>query len=220
MSESHGRARHRPPIWLWVVAGVLLVGVAAVAALLMSLRGGGPAPEAEVITLPPPSPTVEPLGREGGTAFFDALPSTSAAFALSATADAPTLVQAGALEGYTLQYTDGQQEVSVLAGQWPTEAEAEAAYQPMADAAAAGAAAPAPSETATASATGAESSTAAPAEPVEEGAVKVAGTEVGRYTLALHADGSATMVWRNGTVALQADGPAAAVRDLYAGFAL
>lgn len=222
MSESHSRGRRRPPIWLWVVAGVLLVGVAAVAALLMSNRGGGPVPEAEVVTLPPPTPTVDAISREAGTALFDALPSTVLAFALSATSDAPALVQAGALEAYTMQYTDGSQQVTVVVGQWPTDAEAEAAYQAAADAAAAVAAAPPVSESPSAdeSVDPEDTTSPTPVEPVEEGGVEAGGTEVGRYTLALRADGTATMVWRNGTVMLQADGPAGAVRDLYTGYAL
>ena len=203
---------------------MLLVGIAAVAALLMSNRGGGPAPEAEVITLPPRTPTVAPVDREPGTDFFEALPSTSVAFALSATADAPDLVLAGALEAYTLEYTDGEQQVVVVAGQWPSEDDATAAYQAMADAAAATAAAPAPPDGEDADGAGADGEqdgdeSPAP-QPLEEGAVQVCGTEVGRYTIALHADGTATMVWRNGTVVLRADGPAAAVRELYTGYAL
>ncbi|HWS57237.1 MAG TPA: hypothetical protein VN257_01770, partial [Actinotalea sp.] len=96
----------RPPLWVIGVAAVLLAGLGVVAVLALSNRGGVVVvPEAEVITLPVPAPTVEPVVREPGTAFAEALPSAVLQYALAEIADEPTLVAAGALEGYRFVYT-------------------------------------------------------------------------------------------------------------------
>ncbi|HWS58675.1 MAG TPA: hypothetical protein VN257_09055, partial [Actinotalea sp.] len=112
-----------------------------------------------------------------------------------------TLVAAGALEGYRLVYTDGGSTTLVTsAGQWatPEEAGAEAASLVAAQVAAAG-------ETEV---------------PVEEGAVLVDDTEVGRYVLVTRADGTGTITWTNGTVVLQIDGPVQALPDVHTAFPL
>ncbi len=197
MSESHASTRRRPPVWLWVVAGVLMVGIAATAALLAGNRGGGPVPEASVITLPVPTPTVSAIARDPGTPFYDALPSTVLAFALSASADSPDLLAAGALEAYRMEYTDGTQTIVVQAGQWPNADDAGAAYTTLL--------APLVPEGTT---------------PADQGAVTVDGTDVGHYTLIDHGDGTSTMVWTNTTAVLKMDGPSDALRDVYAAFSL
>lgn len=232
MTESHARAgsSRRPPVWLWIVAGVLAVGIAGTATLLMVNRGGSTVPvEAEVVTLPVPTPTVSPVEREPGSAFFDALPSEVLAFALAETGEAPELVASGALEAYTFRYTDGSQEISVLAGQWPTAEEADEVYARLAEAAVAGAALPTATPTPTEEATeeadddamdGETASATASASPVEEGPVLVDGTEVGRYTMTSRADGTGLVVWTNETAVLTASGPLAELRDVYAAFPL
>lgn len=197
MSESHARGRRRPPLWLWIAAGVLAVGVAAVVALLLGNRGGGPVPEAEVVTLPVPTPTVSAMERESGTPFYDALPSDVLAFALSASADSPEMLAAGALEGYRMDYTDGTQQVVLLAGQWPTAEEADAAY------------------TAMLASVVPEGST-----PDDTGAVEVDGTQVGSYSMITSEDGTSTVLWSNGTAVMELTGPADAVPDLYTAFPL
>jgi hypothetical protein len=197
MSESHARGRRRPPLWLWIAAGVLAVGVAAVVALLLGNRGGGPVPEAEVVTLPVPTPTVSAIAREAGTPFYDALPSEVLAFALSASADSQQMLAAGALEGYQLDYTDGSQQVVLQAGQWPTADEADAAYAAML-------AAVVPEG----------------ASPDDTGAVEVDGSQVGTYATVTHEDGTSTVLWTNGTAVLELDGPADALPDLYTAFPL
>ncbi|MDO8121813.1 hypothetical protein Q6346_10870 [Isoptericola sp. b490] len=214
MTESHARGRRQPPIWLWVVAGVLLVGVATTIGLLLGNRGGGPVPEAEVVTLPVPTPTVSPIARDTGTPFYDALPSTVLAFALSGTGQDEGMVNDGALEAYRLQYTDGSATLTLLAGQWPTTDEAAAEYQTLAQQLAAEA-----SASAQPGAEPSAGSTASPAGP-EEGAVLADGQEVGRFTYAPHADGSATIVWSNQSAVLRLDGPSDVLRDVYAAFPL
>lgn len=230
MSQSHARSGPRPPVWVWVVAGVLAVGLAATAALLLSNRGGGPEPEAEVITLPLPTPTVEAITREPGTAFYDALPATAAAFALAGTGEAPTMLAAGALEAYRLDYTDGAATVTALAGQWPDADEATAAMTALLAPIQAAAPTAEPTEDATdepteAATTGAATdeptgSTATPTPLPTEGTVEVDGQPVGSWVLVAGADGAGTLIWTNQTVVVQLDGPIDALRDVYAAFAL
>lgn len=197
MSETHARGRRQPPLWLWIAAGTLAVGLATVLALLLGNRGGGPVPEAEVVTLPVPTPTVSAIAREAGTPFYDALPSEVLGFALSASADSPEMVAAGALEGYQLEYTDGTQQVVLRAGQWPTADEADAAYAELL-------------------------ASIAPegATPDDSGAVEVDGTEVGSYAMVTHEDGTGTVVWSNGTAVMELEGSADALPDLYTAFPL
>lgn len=197
MSQTHARGRRQPPLWLWIAAGTLAVGLATVLALLLGNRGGGPVPEAEVVTLPVPTPTVSAIAREAGTTFYDALPSEVLTFALSASADSPEMVAAGALEGYQLEYTDGTRQVVLRAGQWPTADEADAAYAALL-------------------------ASIAPegATPDDSGAVEVDGTEVGSYAMVTHEDGTGTVVWSNGTAVMELEGPADALPDLYTAFPL
>ncbi len=197
MSETHARGRRQPPLWLWIAAGVLAVGLATVIALLLGNRGGGPVPEAEVVTLPVPTPTVSAIARDAGTPFYDALPSDVLAFALSASAESPEMLGAGALEGYRLDYTDGTQQVVLRAGQWPTSDEADAAYSAML-------------------------ASIAPegATPDDSGAVQVDGTQVGSYAMVTREDGTGTVLWSNGTAVMELDGPADALPDLYTAFPL
>lgn len=228
MSENHARAttRRRLPVWVWVVAGALLVGIAGTAALLMVNRGGSTVPpEAEVVTLPVPTPTVTAIEREPGTAFYDALPSQVLAFALADSAEAADLVAAGALEAYRMDYTDGSQGIEVQAGQWPTAEEASAVYDDLVAAAAGDAALPTATPTQTDDESGEDvaddmpTATATP-QAVEDGTVLAAGAKAGRYTMVSHADGSGMVVWTNGTVVLSATGPLDSVRDVYTAFPL
>lgn len=197
MTESHARGRRQPPLWLWIAAGVLAVGLATVIGLLLGNRGGGPVPEAEVVTLPMPTPTVSAIARETGTPFYDALPSEVLAFALSASADSSEMLGAGALEGYQLDYTDGTRQVVLQAGQWPTTDEADAAYAALL-----------------------ASVVPEGATPDTSGAVQVDGTDAGTYTMVTHPDGTATVLWSNGTAVMQLDGPADALPDFYTAFPL
>jgi len=186
-----------------IVAGLLVAALGVVAVLALSNRGGGVVPEAEVITLPVPTPTIEPVVRTPGTAFADALPSTVLQYALTELAPEPAVLAVGALEGYRLVYSDGGAVTLVAtAGQWAT---VEAAT------------------TAAAAAVAAQVATAAAgegAEPVTEGAVLVEGTEVGRYTLVPRADGTGAITWTNQSVVLQVDGPVDQLIDVHTAFAL
>ena len=196
----------RPPVWLLTLVGVLVVGLAVVAVLVLN-RGDAPEPEVlepEVVTLTLPTPTIEPVAREAGTALFGALPSTVLGYALTEAGAHPPLVAAGALEAYRMVYSDGgATAITLYAAQWAAPEAATATYQVMVAA-----------QTAEATAAGAD------AAVVEEGPVQVDGTEVGRSTLVPRADGTGTLTWTNGTVVLEADGPAAALHDFFTAFSL
>lgn len=212
--ERHGTtgpARRRPPLWALIAAGVAVVALVVVGVIVATRGGPVVTPEAEVVTLPVPTPTVEPVAREGGSAFFQSLPSTFLAFALAEAGEHEPLLVAGALEGYRLVYTDGARAVTVYAGQWADAAGAEATFDQIAALAALPAeAAPTPSPSA---------STEPLPEP-EQGPVEVGGEQVGRYMLVAHADGTGSAWWTNGSVLIQIDGPYDALHDAYAAFPL
>ena len=217
--DDQAPARRRPPLWMLIAAGVLVIGLVVAAVLVF---GNDPEPtaaqqtlEAEVVTLPVPTPTVDPIAREAGTPFFEALPSTVLAYALSAVEPYPTMVAAGALEGHRLGYTDGEQDIVVVAGQWATAESAAAAYQAMVAEQTAAVAAAGGSDAGDATQAPDATSTA-----VEEGPVQVAGTEVGRYMLVPRGDGTGTVTWSNGTAVLQVDGPVESLEDVFTAFAL
>ncbi|MBO1753436.1 hypothetical protein J4G33_16640 [Actinotalea sp. BY-33] len=226
-AQDAAPAGRRIPRWAFVVGAVVLV--AAVVGIILAVTNNAetaPPPDPQIVTLPVPTPTVEPAEREEGTAFFEALPSTILAFALTETAEESALVEAGAIEAYRFDYSDGSQEITVRAGQWADAEETEAALAEQLAAAdeeieAARAEAPSEeeaSEEGTAEESAAEGAVAAPG--VDEGTVEVDREEVGRYVILTREDGTATAWWTNGTVLLQVDGPAAAVRDVYTGYPL
>ncbi|WP_372593701.1 hypothetical protein [Actinotalea sp.] len=206
-------SRRRVPVWVFIAVGVLLVGLAGTSALMMSNRGGGPVPEAEVVTLPVPTPTIDPIARAEGSAFYEALPSTVLDFVLADSADATELVTAGALEGYLLEYTDGSATVALLAGQWESAEQAETARAALSGSSVedeAGTASPEPSDGASSDGT----------PDAESGDVTVDGVVVGTYTMETSADGDGVLTWSNDTVVLQLSGPADELHDLYAAFPL
>jgi hypothetical protein len=112
----------------------------------------------------------------------------------------PSLLTAGAVEGYRLEYSDGGGgALTVVASQWRTEADATAAL---------------------AAATAAVSAGSVPVadDGPTSGEVQVGGAAVGTWTLTRAADRTGTVTWSNGTVVLQATGPADVVRDVYAAY--
>jgi hypothetical protein len=214
-----GPTRRRPPLWMLIVIGLVVVGlvVAAVVMLTRDKSDSQGTPVAATVTIPVPTATVEPIAREGGTAFQQALPSEVLAFALTEMVEHEPLLVSGAIEGWKLTYTDGAENVVVYAGQWRDSASAEAVFDAVLAAN--------PVDAATAEATQDESGATAtaesePAPKPEQGAVEVDGQPVGRYLFFPRADGTASLWWTNNTVLLQMDGPATALPDLYAAFPL
>lgn len=217
------RPRRRPPWWLLVLIAVVVVG-AVVALVLVLNRPGTPDPlEPEVITLPEPTPTIDPVERAEGTAFFEALPSEVLDYALVDYGDWDDPLLSGGVEGYYLVYDNGTSTVTLYAGQW-RDAEATDAALVAAVAAAQDVPLEEPAETepepeATDTATEG-TPTAAPVTEPEEGTVEVDGQQVGRYVLVPRADGTGSLVWTNQTVMLRLDGPVEELRDIFTAFPL
>ncbi|GEN80975.1 hypothetical protein [Actinotalea fermentans] len=223
--------RRRPPLWLLIVIGVVVVGGIVAAVLLLTGQDEPEAPPAATVTLPVPTPTIDPIQREPGTPFFDALPSTVLQYVLTETGESEDLLLGGALEGYRLVYSDGgATTLTVLAGQWAdatgpqarldgvlAQVTGEVGEVPEAGAAGTADDAEEPAEDE-------DGATATPTEePLpspEQGPVQVDGQDVGRYVFLPRADGTGTLWWTNTTVFVQLDGPWSALRDVFTAFSL
>ncbi|MDR1118479.1 MAG: hypothetical protein LBL01_04185 [Bifidobacteriaceae bacterium] len=141
MKDQDTSVRHsysappRSKTWLWVLLlAVVLAGSAA--AVWLALRGNEteaePVPTHTItVTPPPPTPTVEPSPREDGTDFYNELPSEVGAYVLVETAPSPEFEAAKAYDSYLLTYTDGQNQITLLAGQWRTDAAATDAFNEL-----------------------------------------------------------------------------------------
>ncbi len=227
--------RRRPPIWLLVLIGVIVVGAVVGAVLLLTGQDEPEVLPAETITLPVPTPTIESIAREPGSPFFEALPSEVLQFALTEVGANEDLLVAGALEAYRLVYSDGgAATVTVLAGQWRDAAGSQARLetvlaQVVAEVGevpeASDVTEPEPSEPADDDAADAEDGASAtpteePLPSPEQGSVEVDGQEVGRYVFLPREDGTGTLWWTNSTVFVQLDGPWAQLRDVFTAYAL
>ncbi|WP_298454681.1 hypothetical protein [uncultured Cellulomonas sp.] len=180
-----------------MAAALVLLGGAAVAQGMLRTQAP-PAAEPEVVVLPSPTPTLAPVERAPVSAFADVLPSAVLSFALTGLTEETPLVAAGALEAYRLEYSDGGGGgVTVIAAQWRTPDDArEAAARVVPDGGA---------------------GTVDDGRPTS-GDVTVAGAPAGTWALASGADGTAVLVWSNGTATFQVAGPLAAVRDVHAAY--
>lgn len=190
-----------------VVAGSALAVVLLVALVTAFVWPGFARPDdplpAATVTAPPPTPTVEPTGRpEHQTAFLTALPDTTLQLALRVVEPHPAWEdESDAVEAWALTYADGPDPeatgtvvVQVVAGQW---ADADGAGRQLdrllADAGA----------------------------PTISGDVTVGGDPAGTYAVTPGPEeGASVVTWRNGTVVLQATGPADVVEDFYTAFPL
>jgi hypothetical protein len=226
-SGGRGGGRRRPPLWLLILIGVLVVGaVVAVVLMLTNRAQEQEALDPETITLAVPTPTVDPIAREEGTAFQGVLPSTVLAFALTEIVEHEPFLTSGAVESWRLTYTDGADGIVVYAGQWPDATGPEATFDQMLAANPAEAGATEPTEDAEESddAEEGEDATAttepAPALEREEGVVEVDGQQVGRFLFVPRPDGTGTIYWTNTTVFIQVDGPADVLRDVFAAYPL
>lgn len=161
------------------------------------LRGdGGSEPQPTVtVTASPATPTVESMDRPAEeTAFQKALPSAVLTFSLLSYAESAATLDAGAVEAWTFEYSDGERPVTVVAGQWATPEDATAAADAM---------------------------LAAAGEPTSSGDVLVGTEVVGTYAITPGATaGTAVATWRNGTTVFQASGPEDVVEEFYAAFPL
>lgn len=230
-ADAGGRRRGGPPIWLFVVVGALVVALVVVLVVVLGNRGGEPEPlPTQTTTLDPPTPTIEPMTREPGTAFYDALPSEVLQYALTESAPDETWFPEAALEGYRLVYSDGGgTDLVVLTAQWRDAEGAQAVYtrlvaeqpEPGTEVGGADERADDADDAGTgATDAGTDSDDALAPPAVEGGTVQVDGTDVGQYLIVPHADGTGTAWWTNGTVLFQVDGPASALRDFYTAYPL
>lgn len=226
------RTRRRPPVWLLVLLALVVVGGAVALVLLLPGDAEEPVvPPAETITLPPPTPTIDPVERPAGTPFAEALPATVLQFALTEQVEHEPLMAAGALEGYRLTYSDGGSvTLTLLAGQWRDAAGAaaqlEAVFATLGEIPEASDVAE-PADEADEAGMDPGGTPTGPAEPADEplpspeqGPVTVDGQDVGRYVFVPREDGSGTLWWTNSTVLLQLDGPWSELRDVFTAFPL
>lgn len=234
-SRSDGKptkpGRRRPPLWLLILIGVVVIG-AVVAVILLLTQEDEPEPiPAETVTLPVPTPTIDAIAREPGTPFFDALPSEVLQFALTEVGEGEDLLLGGALEGYRLVYSDGGADtITVLAGQWRDAAGPQARLDAvLAELGEVPEASDLPDPEATEPAATEEESDDASASPTpteeplpspEQGPVEVDGQEVGRYVFVPREDGTGTIWWTNSTVFIQLDGPWTELRDVFTAYPL
>ncbi|MDR2378920.1 MAG: hypothetical protein LBD70_05810 [Bifidobacteriaceae bacterium] len=143
MPEQDSAARHRleasprSRAWLWASVLAVAMMVAAAVVYVVIVRGkqdvpAAPQPTITVTkTVSPPAPKLSPAPRESGTAFYDRIPSTLGAYALTATAENPAWGELGAFDSYTLTYSDGDRQVTLLAGQWRTDEAAAEAFDAL-----------------------------------------------------------------------------------------
>ncbi|WP_225752898.1 hypothetical protein [Actinotalea sp. Marseille-Q4924] len=228
-----GRGR----LWAVLAAVVVVIGVVVAVLLLVNRpqapEAPEPAPQAETVTLPPPTPTIDPVPLpEGASPFLQALPQVVLAYALTEVSEEPALLAEGALEAYRLVYEDGGRQIVATAGQWRSAEAVEARFDEVvaAEAAAAGVPVEQPGADGDAAEEGAadegadaggEGTEAAPTVPrLEQGFVEVDGQQVGRFLQLTRTDGTGSLWWTNGTALLRLDGPGDALRDVYAAFPL
>jgi hypothetical protein len=192
----HGRGRRR-----WAVGLVAGLAVVAAAVAVVVSRGGEGVPGLPPVVVPAPTPTVTAAARDTTTAFQRALPDEVVAFAVAAQEEAEDLLDAGAVEAYALVYTDGAQQVTLRAAQWPTADEAVGAMSALLAAQPPG---PSPG-------------TATPATTLRDEPVEVGGEAVGRVIVVV--DGAtARATWTSGSTLLRLDGPAGAVPSFHDAF--
>lgn len=200
-SDRAERSRRLPgPAWLpWAVGGVVALVVVVVAVLLLTGDDAGePAtPAAVEVVGPEPTPAAEPVVRGEGSALFLALPDSVRQYSLASIAPSDAFAGVAALESVTASYSgplEGSEVTyDVVVGQWPTPAEAAAQALALVG--------------------------AAPA-PTSAGEVTVGGAVTGTFSISSVDDTTATATWTNGTVLLQATGPAADVENFYLAFSL
>jgi hypothetical protein len=219
------------PRWLLPVAlgAGLLVVAAVVVGIVLATNGDDEqavAPEpvvATTIRLPSPTPSVEPVARKATTPFATTLPTTVLQYALATSQEAPKWLDEGALEAYVEEYTDGgDATVVVQAGQFETAEDAKAFALSLTEdlplvepAAAEGKKTQEPADDATASEKGSEAAPVDRDELPQTGPVQVGDQRVGTYAAADLGDGTAVVVWFNGTGVFRVVAPVADALDFY-----
>ena len=200
--QEPSRRGERPRSRLLVPA-LLAVGALVVVGVILAATGvfRTPAPTPSPVVLPTPTPTVAPAERETTTPFQQAVPDTVLEFAVASQAEDVVLIDAGAVEAYRLEYTDGATGLVLRAGQWPTPDDAAAGAEALGVAA---------EDDGDASSSAAEST-------VRDEPVVVGGDEVGRVAITATGDAGRAL-WTNGATLFELRGPAAVVETVYDAF--
>lgn len=184
----------RPSRRVLLIAGAVVVALLVGVLVTLQLTRGGDRDPMSVVTITeevgPPTPVTEPIARDRSTALLDALPDVVLGYAVSAQETSPLMLDQHAVEGWSLTYSDPQQAVVVQVGQWPTDVEAQAAFDAIRDAA------------------GVEPAAA----PVD---VSVGDQVVGTMVLQQLDDETERTLWRNGTAVLVAEGPPGTTQPVY-----
>ena len=203
-SATTRRGSAARPALVWSIAGaVALVAVAATTYLLLRDDGdpGAAAPVPTVTTtLPVPTPATAAIDRGDGSTLFTSLPSEVRQYVLTAITPVGPAVPGGALETYDLTYdgdlAGGGASYTVHVEQWATPELAAAAAEAL----------------------------AAPLAPASSsGEVLVGDAVTGTFSLFGEAGGAreaGSAVWTNGTLVLQASGPALDIRNFYLAYGL
>ncbi|MEP7763465.1 hypothetical protein [Sanguibacter sp. 25GB23B1] len=194
-SDASTRRFPGPPWLPWVIGGVVAVVVVVLVVLGLDRDdspGSSSTPSPVEVVGAVPTPVAEPVVRGEGSALFLSLPDSVRQYVVTEIAPSEAFAAAAALESVTATYTgplDGAEVgYTVTVGQWPTPAEAAA---------------------------NAAAVVAAAGEPISSGEVTVAGAPAGTYSIHGVDDTLSTVVWTNGTLLLQATGPAADIENFY-----
>jgi hypothetical protein len=180
---------------LLVGAGVAVLAVVVVLVLAYAWPGfatsdpAAPAAVTVTVTEPAPGPTGQAAPLpSSATPFLKALPATVGPWVRTGAGAADA---GDGTEAWTVTYAGDGARLTVTASQYATAGDAQAAY--------------------------AAASTAGTA-PTEHDDVFVGGKRAGSYAVVPGSGGNATVTWRNGTAVLSANGPEAAVRQLFGAF--
>lgn len=191
--EPSSRGPGRRPLIL--IGAVVTVLVLVLVALLLTQRLGGQMEpltvETTTVIVPLPTPVEPPIERDKSTALLEALPDTVLGWAVTEQAEAATMTDLSALEGWQLTYGASDSELVLQVGQWPEAQEA----------------------------TDAATGLVGDATPTEQGDVLVGDTVVGSFTT-FEIDGGERTVWTNDTVVFVVEGPVGVTGTFFEAFPL
>lgn len=170
------------------VAVAVLVALAVT--LLLTQQRDQPEPgsiETTTVMLPPPTPEEDPIERDTSTALLAALPGSVMAYAVSEQTESEQMLDLGALEGWRLTYTAGDDAVVLDVGQWASADDA------------------------------AEAATAllGSAETTDEADVLVAHEPMGTVATIAVDETTERTIWTNSTVVFVIEGAAGTTRAFY-----
>ncbi|ACQ81520.1 hypothetical protein Bcav_3277 [Beutenbergia cavernae DSM 12333] len=174
------------------IGAVVVIALVVVLVLLLTRPDPEPTP-GETVAGPTPTPAITPAERDTGTAFLAVLPSTLLQYAVTAQAEDAGLLDAGAVEAWTLTYSDGDGTELVLRTAQLTTPEGAAA---------------------------ARESLTVEGESLRAEPVLVGGEEAGQVVISATEDDGAVAAWSNATAVFQVTGPADAVVAFYDAFGM